>query len=191
MIVRKSLGGALEIVSSAPHPGIARYRAEQLDKSIQWTEGLFKSESEETYKLEKNKELDLSALSKANDEAHLKALEDLSTPETHYKFAQHHSHLAGRAAAEPKVGDTAKDHDRNMRILMHTNEALKHYQMAGLNSHQTDQEHKKNMAAHASMDPNYKHPADSHALELAWTRKQRKMGKEPARVGGLGYNWAD
>jgi hypothetical protein len=191
LIVTKSLGGALDIVATAPHPGIARFKAEQMDPSIQWTEGLFKSETQGEYLSQKMKtvHIDLETLSKAAD-PHA-ALEGLSTPENHYKMAQHHSHLAGRVATTPKTGDTAQDHDRNMKILMHTNDALKHYQMAGLNGQQMKAEHEKNMASHASIDPNFKMPASTDDMVMAYTRKKRKEGIEPEHVSGLGNRWSE
>jgi hypothetical protein len=199
MIVCKTLGGAMNVMASAPHPGIARFRAEQIDKSIEWDNNLFKSESEEGYTLEKARMMRFldeagNVIKEIPEEQHLaeqaqrmQNLENWSTPENHYKLAQHNSHLAGKQA----IRETDDTHHKNMMTLHHTDEALRHYQMAGLNRPQAMEEHKKNMKLHNDINPNFNTPAGSSDLELAWRRKQRKSGVEPERITGLGTRWSE
>lgn len=201
MIVRKSLGGAMEVMASAPHPGIARFRAEQVDKSIQWENNLFKSETEEIYVLEKAKVINIfdesgKQIGSTTDTARAEAekLENErhianSTPEKHYKEAQHQSHKAGRHAARDVGDNFAAKHDKNMMILMHTDEALKHYQMAGMDRKQAMEEHRKNMANHLTFDDAYENlPHTEKASERGFRLSGRGKNK---KITGLGYNWSE
>jgi hypothetical protein len=183
MIIAKSIGGELKILASGAHPGIARYKAEQVEKSINWHSDLFKSESQSEYeKLSKQSH---------NDHAHWEAL---STPENHHKLAQWHSHNAGLEAERHIPEDSPnlfeERHNKNMKILYHADEALKHYKMAGMDHKAAMEAHSKNMADHKNLDVSYK-PLDSYNLELGWRRNRSKEnpGQSVPVVSGLGYNW--
>lgn len=192
------MGGAMEVVASAPHPGIARFRAEQIDKSIQWDNNLFKSETDEIYSLEKAKTISIIDESgkavgtttdeerKQQQEAKLQDAMNWSTPENHYKHAQHQSHLAGQWATKD-ADDYASKHDKNMHILMHTDEALKHYKMAGLEHSQALEQHQKNMAMHHTIDSSYNSPV----TEEGYHAKRMREGHKPVKITGLGYNWSE
>jgi hypothetical protein len=180
MIVAKTRGGDLKILGTGPHPGIARFRAEQVEKNINWHSNLFKSESQSEYE----------KIKKASGQDHMAHWESLSTPENHYKLAQWHSHHAGIEAQKPTPDDFAERHNQNMKILYHADEALKHYKMSGMDHKSALEHHSKNMAQHKDLDVSYK-PIDSYNLELAWRRNYAKNNpnERVPNISGIGEAW--
>ena len=81
---------------------------------------------------------------------------------------------------------SAELHDHKMRQLMHSDVALKHYEMSGLSSSDAKKENEKHMDLHHELKDGASAPFGEYALQLAWQRAN--PGKRAPR--GLG-NWSE
>jgi len=189
LIIQKTRGGELQILSHAPHRGIALHQAQKMHKNIQWNEGLMKSEKVLTH------EAAAIQQKKENRDAMGNPIYE-STPQNHFDLASHHSKMAGKARESVKdirsqpidhpihqaEGTRERLHNAMMNELMHSDIALKHYQMSGMNEKGAKDEHQKHMALHHEAG---EAPFQDYALELAYGRAN--PGKR--RPKGLG-NWS-
>lgn len=178
LIVEKSAGGELTVLGDGPHRSFARNKANSL-KKINWNESLYKSEDTSLIKADEH----------PRDQFGLPIYE--SNPENHYKQATFHAKKAGEQK-QIKGGlnlfnNPVEYHDATMRQMMHTDDAIKHFQMAGLKGPDLQREMEKHMNLHHELKPGEHEPFQSHPLELAWNRKNQ--GK-PSPVG-LNPNWAE
>lgn len=169
MIVQKTRGGALNILGQGSHRSFAIHQASQVHKNIQWNDTLMKSEDmKEAMKLTPS-----MALEKNTDSMGNPLYE--STPQNHYDLASHHSKMAGRAREEERALKTDPNadfnalHDSRMRQLMHSDIALRHYEMSGMNSGSAKKENQKHMDLHHELKDETP-PFNEYALRLAWQR---------------------
>src|ERR1017187_3204498 len=116
-----------------------------------------------------------------------------SNPQNHYDMSTFHSKMAGKMADAEREAKGHRDrlqaeapnapgfqeangnvvnqlHNAQMRNLMHSDMALKHYKMSGLTPKQANDEHIKQMALHHEMPHDAKPPFQDYALELAHNR---------------------
>lgn len=214
LIVKKSKGGEYSVLGSGPHRSYALHQAEAVEKNITWINNLFKSEDMQLKKAVEGKpdsnpqtHYDLASHhSKMAGKYHsrvdgLKQAEHIASSEReHMKNDLMHSGAKDFTQLPPEVQakwqmankksqDTSSaSHDANMRTLYHTDAALKHYQMSGMDHKQSLNEHKKHMSLHHEIPDDAKPPVqDQYGLELSWNLKNRD--KSPPK--GLGYNWSE
>jgi hypothetical protein len=193
LIVKKSAGGAFSVLGTGPHRAMARHQAENMEKDIQWNESLFKSE-EPLNKAPK----DLGGGHIVYSPQEAKAMQQKenrdtfgnpiyeSNPQNHYDLAAFHSKLAGKHHAnQVQPGDSNAKMDRDMNLMHHTDIALKHFQMAGLNPKQALVEHQKQMNYHQELPEGAAAPLQHYPLELAWNRAN--PGKKAPK--GLNYDF--
>lgn len=193
MIVKKSAGGAFSVLGQGPHRAIAKHQADQTTPGINWSDALTKSEEP----LNKApQDLGNGHILYTHDEAKQKMQAENrdtfgnpiyeSNPQNHYDLAAFHSKIAGKHhAQEVAPGDTNNKMDRDMRLMHHTDIALKHYQMAGLNPKQSLDEHKKQMNYSKELPEGASAPMQDYPLELAWNRAN--PGKKTPK--GLNYDF--
>lgn len=187
LIVQKTRGGALHVLGQGSHRAFAIHQASQVHKNIQWSDTLMKSEDMQNVKLPK--EIPLMKQEPKADSMGNPLYE--STPQNHYDLASHHSKMAGRAR-EMERGHKANPatphadlHDSRMRQLMHSDIALKHYEMSGLSGSDAKREHEKHMDLHHELKDE-KPPMQEYALQLAWQR-QNPTQRPPKGLG----NWSE
>jgi len=188
MVVLKTKGGALEIMGQGSHRSFAIHQASQVHKNVQWNDSLFKSE--DMQKMQQLNEILLKQEPKQSDAMGNPVLE--STPQNHYDLASHHSRMAGKAREMERAHKTMKPnqwspelHDSQMRQLMHSDIALRHYQMSGLGHSDAKREHEKHMDLHHELKDE-KPPFQEYALQLAWQRANPTV-RAPRGLG----NWSE
>lgn len=188
MIVQRTKGGALNILGQGSHRSFAMHQASQVHKNIAWNDTLMKSED-----MQKMKSMGQELLLKQEPKADSMGNPVYeSTPQNHYDLATHHSKMAGKAREMEKAHKAnpatphADLHDSRMRQLMHSDIALKHYEMSGLNGKDAKNEHEKHMNLHHEMQDGQKPPFAEYALQMAWQR-QNPTKRPPAGLG----NWSE
>jgi len=193
IIARKSHGGEYKVLGTGAHRSFALHQAEKVEKNIQWSESLFKSEDFQKAR-EMTKEIENITLNKADkvDEVGNPIYE--SNPQNHYDLASFHSKMAGKAREKERQLKAQKPHewshdlhDAQMRQLMHSDIAIKHFQMSGLNHSDAVKEHVKHMDLHHELPENAPAPFQEHSLSLAWNRAN--PGKRHPK--GLTYKWSE
>lgn len=172
ILALKKSNGELEVLSSASLPAIARVRAENVRKDIQWDKNLFKSEN-------------------VNNTSAPSSDINVSTSENHYNVGKLYSMRAGQLLASPEPEGFNEKHHRNMMILFNTDNALKQYELAGMTENESNVEHKKNVAQFKDHDMHLAslkgYDDKTHARLVS--DYQKKNG--PKRLVGLGYNWTE
>lgn len=153
VVALKKKDGSMNILGSGPLFGIAKFRAEQgYHKHINWNESLFKSE-------------DMQAYQTLHKQLNIQDLPDASTPANHYKMAAYNSKLAAQARdIQPK--NEQERFERGNQIIMHTDSALKHYKIAGLDPKSANAEHTKNMINQHEIDD--KEIPNQERIEQNW-----------------------
>jgi len=187
LIVQKTKGGALNILGQGAHRAFAIHQASQIHKNIQWSDSLNKSED-----MQKAFKFPIEILEKQEAKDAMGNPMYESTPQNHYDLAAHHSKMAGKAREMERAHKALKPnewsadlHDHKMRQLMHSDVALKHYEMSGLSGADAKKEHEKHMDLHHELKDE-KPPFNEYALQLAWQRAN--PAKRAPR--GLG-NWSE
>lgn len=212
LIVKKTRGGEYSVLGSGPHRSYALHQAEAVEKNITWISNLFKSEDMQLQKADDDsnshpqKHYDLASYhSKMAGKFHnqlpaLKHNESVASSERQHMhnelssagvkdFSQLPPEVKGKWDMANKKNSDASNaaHDANMRILYHTDSALKHYQMSGMDHKQSLNEHKKHMALHHEISDTAQPPVkDQSGLERSWNLKN--SGQRPPK--GLG-NWSE
>lgn len=105
-----------------------------------------------------------------------------SSPANHHALAVYHSQMAGKFPETQYP--QPYNHDNHMRHQMHSDIALAHYKMAGLDNKSAHEAHKKNMTTHMSLKPGQPAPFHEDKLRLNW---QKKTGQQAP--SGLGYDY--
>lgn len=197
-IVEKTEGGQLNVLGEAHHFGHAKHNADRSGNKVQWNESLFKTE--ETLSKGKVKAEVMEKNDKpANPYMHppefweAKARTDeidpltghrylSSVPAHHMELASWHSKLAGTYLKHP---ETAPSKENKLDALYHSDQAMKHYQMAGLDRKAASEQHQANMnKPHDPSQPIPQVPHHGQALQMAWIRKHNRHVPEGMGFGG-------
>lgn len=188
LIVQKTRGGALNVLGQGSHRAFAIHQASQIHKNIQWSDTLMKSEDMKDFTFPK--EVPLMKQEPKSD-AMGNPLHE-STPQNHYDLATHHSKMAGKSREMERAHKAnpatphEQLHDSRMRQLMHSDIALKHYEMSGLSGSDSKREHEKHMDLHHEMKDGTNPPFQEYALQLAWQRANPTV-RAPKGLG----NWSE
>jgi len=142
-IAAVSRGGAVRVLGSGVHRAHAKNNATKVEK-IDWNteSNLFKSE--------------------------MPRPSSGSSPKNHYDLAAFHSKMAGKIQSQ--LDPHSSDLSDKMRVLGHSDTALKHYQMAGMDAKSARIEHDKNSKYHKELESTQA-PHDHKALEHEWKIK--------------------
>lgn len=142
--------GQLDPIATGSHPAIARHSAQNLDKSIQYSEHLYKAEG-------------------ATDQ-HGITIQRFS-PEAAHQLAVWHSKMAGKHSSDPQ--NPQQGFDQKMKYLYHTDAAIKNYQASGANHNMAKKLHEHNSNLHHELS-DLNPPHDQMALEQAYQRTHGK-----------------
>jgi hypothetical protein len=173
--------GELKILGEGSHRLVSKAMADNVQPGIQWHESLFKSELAKV----SHKPTD------AEYEAHMESLKNKpheSTPENHKaqadwhaKFAHFHNDQRRLKEAQGKGGVHALDN--HLSGEWHKNEAIKHYQMAGMDrnqAHKTFENTKDyNMAQHPEGHPIFTDKQPFFGEKLAGQYSVKNKGQVP------------
>jgi hypothetical protein len=122
----KKASGELRVLGQAAHRAVAKGMADKVQNGISWHENLYKSTDRQFNPQWGN-------VSSIQHDAELRSMPHASTPENHKKIANWHAHFSN---FHKDNYDQGKDINNHLAGEYHKNEAIKHYQMAGMNPQQ-------------------------------------------------------
>ena len=130
MVTLLKFDGHFRVIGQGAHRAIAKAMADKVENNIQWHEHLFKTA--------------LPILQQ----------QDISTPENHKAVADYHAKFShfhkDQEQGNPKMGFVDR-HNHHMSGLYHEDEAVKHYQMAGMDHSSAIKEYEKHKGKYASL----------------------------------------